>query len=68
MSIVTHIIPEVDCSPAASNLISAFIAFGPVRLRKTIANYVFGVRAWHICTISLDSHDVEIDASQAAET
>ncbi|KAG1743377.1 hypothetical protein EDB19DRAFT_1633214, partial [Suillus lakei] len=42
-------IPEHDRAPANSTLISTFIAFimGSYS-RKTIANYIFGVRAWHI--------------------
>ncbi|KAG2751190.1 hypothetical protein P692DRAFT_20646042, partial [Suillus brevipes Sb2] len=56
-------IPELDRAPASSVLISAFITFAAGSYSgKTIANYVFGVRAWHILhglKWSLD--DVQID-------
>ncbi|KAG2061227.1 hypothetical protein BDR06DRAFT_924808 [Suillus hirtellus] len=42
-------IPERDRAPADSILISTFIAAAAgLYSGKTIANYVFGVRAWHI--------------------
>lgn len=42
-------IPEHDRAPADSTLISTFIVFAAGSYSgKTIANYVFGVRAWHI--------------------
>jgi hypothetical protein len=42
-------IPEEDRAPASSTLISTFIAvIAGSYSGKTIANYVFGVRAWHI--------------------
>ena len=45
----SRLIPEHARSPAASDLISAFIAFiAGSYSGRTIANYIFGVRAWHI--------------------
>lgn len=42
-------IPDQDRAPADSTLIAAFIAFAAGSYSgKTIANYVFGVRVWHI--------------------
>jgi len=42
-------IPEEDRAPASSTLISTFIAvIAGSYSGKTITNYVFGVRAWHI--------------------
>jgi hypothetical protein len=42
-------IPEEDHAPASSTLISTFIAvIAGSYSGKTIANYIFGVRAWHI--------------------
>ena len=60
----SRLIPEPERAPASSTLISAFIAFAAGSYSgKTIANYVFGVRAWHILhglEWSLD--DMQIDA------
>jgi hypothetical protein len=60
----SRLIPEPERAPASSTLISAFIAFAAGSYSgKTIANYIFGVRAWHILhglEWSLD--DMQIDA------
>ena len=56
-------IPEQDRAPAASDLISAFISHTAGSYSgKTIANYVFGVRAWHILHgLRWSLNDEEID-------
>lgn len=57
-------IPESERAPADSLLISTFIAFTAGSYSgKTIANYVFGVRAWHILHgMCWALNDEEIDA------
>lgn len=57
-------IPEEDRAPASSTLISAFIALTAGSYSgKTIANYVFGVRAWHILHgLDWSLNDVQIEA------
>jgi hypothetical protein len=56
-------IPELDRAPASSVLISAFITFAAGSYSgKTIANYVYGVRAWHILHgVKWSLDDVQID-------
>ncbi|KIK34502.1 hypothetical protein CY34DRAFT_97878, partial [Suillus luteus UH-Slu-Lm8-n1] len=56
-------IPELDRAPASSILISAFITFTAGSYSgKTVANYVFGVRVWHILHgIKWSLDDVQID-------
>ena len=56
-------IPEPERAPASSTLISAFIAFAAGSYSgKTIANYVFGVCAWHILHgLEWSLNDVQID-------
>ncbi|KAG1787469.1 uncharacterized protein HD556DRAFT_1188354, partial [Suillus plorans] len=55
---------EPECAPTDSLLISTFIAFAAGSYsNKTIANYVFGVHAWHILHgIHWVLNDEEIDA------
>jgi hypothetical protein len=43
------VIPETQQAPVSKILLSAFICkLTGVYSRKTISNYVYGVRAWHI--------------------
>lgn len=44
-----HHIPEVQRAPCSSTLLAAFISsLAGAYSGKTLANYVFGVRAWHL--------------------